>query len=349
MTARRPIAGALALTSSAVVLLFPSGGAYGASALEGASAIAFLNQQRAANGIPPITTINQGDAQSWCPNEDAPGASGIVSFGADAWGADTSPWDNGPLHQGAEYDPLVMTAGEVNVDGNACLGFGKQERVPPSTPTAYAFVGDEGPRNVPTMRDVVNELPFSPQELVGIPAGRTGPQPIFYIYGLGTVHAAQWSLKTVTGQAVPNVKMVDSRAPGLAHYPGWHLSERAFLVPPPLRNGTSYVITVEWQGSNGLEISQVVPFATELASNNVDIYVARGIVHAESLARGGKAVLSRSGRKVRVRLTSKSYGYFRATLPVSRLTPGRWRACVSSGGGTSGYVARTRCVTVRVS
>ena len=57
----------LVICASLVAALAP--GAVRAAGLEGASVIAIVNKQRAANGIPPITTLDQTYASSWCPRE----------------------------------------------------------------------------------------------------------------------------------------------------------------------------------------------------------------------------------------------------------------------------------------
>lgn len=132
--------GGLALVSASPALAAP----------EGQEALTFLNQQRAANGISPISTLNQAYV-TWCPNEDSgawEGASGRDWSGGDNSSATTSPWDNAPLHQFIMYDPTWSAVGDVNVAEQACLAVGSPN--PEAlVPTFYAFIADSGPSSVP--------------------------------------------------------------------------------------------------------------------------------------------------------------------------------------------------------
>ena len=124
--------------------------------VEGSQAIAFLSQQRQANGIPPITDVNQGFADAWCPNEDygpTGGESVRVLSSLTTWTAGSSPWDNAPLHQFGMYDPRWTTAGDINVDGQACMGLGNPAP-DPSSPAFYAWTSDTGPSAVPPTETV---------------------------------------------------------------------------------------------------------------------------------------------------------------------------------------------------
>lgn len=124
----RWIASVLLVAIGAVVL---AGRARAAGGVDGAQAIAFLNQQRAANGIPSITTTNENYAAAWCPDEDhgPPGGETWRDWSPFVdWTADSSPWTNAPLHQISMYDPRMDTAGDVNVDGQACMGLGRRRR-----------------------------------------------------------------------------------------------------------------------------------------------------------------------------------------------------------------------------
>jgi hypothetical protein len=323
------------------------------SSIEGAAAIAFLNEQRQANGIPSITTDDQRFASAWCPDEDNGPSGGeaarILSGGAESWGPDVSPWDFAPLHQGVEYDPLLRTAGDVNVGDIACMGLGGEEPAP-TTPASYVYLGDEGPRNVPREIDVAGEGPFAPQQLIGIPQGTpTGPQPIFYVYGIGVVHAGTWSLSTAAGAPVQGVKIVDSAAATTAGHPGY-FPERGWMIPPPLKPGTAYNGQVKWVGEQG-ELTQTFAFTTAIATNLIGIgyHLGSRLVRAESQAPGGVLVFSRRGRTVRSPIASRGQALgFTENFPVSRLGSGRWRACVSSGGGTTGYQSKNECLPLTV-
>jgi len=247
-----------------------------ASSVDGRQAIAFLNDQRVANRIPAITSINQALASPWCPNEDAgawlPGEMARDWSSLTAWGTDTSPWDDAPMHQFSMYDPLFTAAGDVNA-GGACMGLGNP--VPqPVAPTFYAFVSDAGPSAVPDQEIVEGEGPFAPQNAVGIAEGTpTGPQPLLYALGFpgeqlnpsDSVHAVSWSLRTASGAAVPDVRMADEKAVAAYGYPGY-MAVGGAMVPPPLQPGTTYRGRVIWQGPTGRTATQTCSFSTAPAS-----------------------------------------------------------------------------------
>src|ERR1700744_5581226 len=132
------------------LLAAQSPGAVGAAGLEGASGIAVVNRQRAANGIPPITTLEQTYASSWCPREfEVPtsnGETGRVSAPDDEWTATATPYSTAPLHQYVIYAPLATVAGDVHTaSGVDCMGVGEPQllsSISTSPPALYAFVNE---------------------------------------------------------------------------------------------------------------------------------------------------------------------------------------------------------------
>lgn len=241
-------------------------------------AIAFLNQQRQANGIPAFTRIDNSLATSWCPNEDDGPIteSRVLAGGSDPAGftAGSSPWSAAPLHQILMYDPLARSAGwaamtDAPFDGGEvvpyleCMGFGN-EAADPSRPTAYTFFSELGPDAVQPSIDVQGEGPFAPQQLAGISQGTpTGPQPIFYVLGVGQVKAVSWSLTDQsTGQAVPGVHLVDSYAAQAAGYDPSIMWNNAVMVPPVLQPATQYDGTARFTGDGGACVVESFAFAT---------------------------------------------------------------------------------------
>jgi hypothetical protein len=220
----------------------------------------------------------------------------------------------------------------------------------PTTPTSYVYLGDEGSHNVPYEIDVLNEGPYAPQQFVGIQQGvPTGPQPIFYVYGIGVVRAGAWSLSTASGIPVHGVKMVDSTAAEVAGHPGY-FAERGWMIPPPLTPGTAYYGQVKWVGQLA-ELTQAFAFTTAIATNLIGLSYRYGsrFVRAESEAPGGVLIFSRSERTVRASIASRGGALkFRENFPVSRLHSGRWRACASSGGGSTGYQLKKQCLPLTV-
>jgi hypothetical protein len=241
-------------------------------------AIGYLNQQREANGIPAFTQTDNSLATSWCPMESQnPVTESRVLSGASdplSFTADSSPWTAAPLHQILMYDPLARSAGwatmtDASFDGDgtmpyiACMGFGN-EAGDPSTPTAYTFFSELGRNAVPPSEDVEGEGPFAPQELVGISQGTpTGPQPIFYLLGMGRVRAVNWSLTDrSTGAAVPNVALVTSYQASAAGDDPTIMWNNAVMIPPVLASGTVYDGQARFNGTNGSCVTESFSFAT---------------------------------------------------------------------------------------
>jgi hypothetical protein len=335
-----------------LVLLLSPLDAGAISAIEGRAAIALLNRQRAANDIPPVTD-NQEFASAWCPDEDNGPSGGELdrdlSSDVLGWSATTSPWDNAPLHQQDMYNPLYTQAGDVNVEGQACLGVGSP--LPePSTPTFAAFYSTTGPTDVPATETIYGEGPFAPQQLVGLPLGKpTGGQVILYAEGMsGEVRALSWTLSEADGTQVPDVEFVDDTRATAAGYAGY-LAGVGILIPPPLKVLRVYNLTVVWEGTNATIATQALSFKTGAAANQLKIYGAGNYLYAESAARGGILTASRSGHTIRVAISTRTRSErYRGRLAISRLSPGRWQACVTSGGGTTGYEAQRQCVYLSI-
>ena len=322
------------------------------SAIEGPEAIGLLSLQRAANGIPPMAD-NQQYAAAWCPAEDSGPSGGEsgrdLSSVVSGWSVTSSPWDNAPLHQEDIYNPIFTQAGDVNVDGQACLGVGTP-RPEPLAPTFAAFYSDRGANYVPTSETVEHELPFAPQQLVGIPQGTaTGGQLILYAEGMGSeVHAVSWTLTEAGGAQVPNVALVDD-AVAKATGQGGFFTGAGVVIPPVLKALSTYSLTVVWEGAGGITAAQQLSFKTTAAVNQLRLYGKGNYLYGESQARGGSLTASRSGRTLRVALSSRTRSrHFSGRLAVSRLSLGRWHVCVASGGGTTGYLPERKCVSVAI-
>jgi hypothetical protein len=257
------MSGAAALSST------PPAWAEAPQPLEGATAIADLNAQREANGIPPITTVDQSFASTWCPHEETgPGEGGVVRVESsrDGWSTEWSPWNSAPLHQQAMYYPLWTAAGDVNVESKACMGLGDSSPRP-TKPTFYDFVGERGPSDVPISETVFEELPLAPQQAVGIPQGqRTGPDLIAYALGMSSPgsapEATSWSLVSASGEVVPDVQMVDEEKMAAIGHRGL-LEEDGVMIPPELAPLTTYTASINWRSvTSETRATQTFKFTT---------------------------------------------------------------------------------------
>jgi hypothetical protein len=215
--------------------------------VQGAAAVAYLNVQREANGIPPFTS-EEASLTSWCPNErGGVGGSGDRVLSAEPyWDAGTSPWAPiptapAPFHEALIYDPVFTTVGEVNAEGPydgegpvllaACASVAN-ERPAPSTPEGAVFYSALGASRVPPA--VIAFEDHTPAQALGLPP-ETGPNLIAYAIPTSghlplpeAPHAtATVTLTSASGESVANIESV----------PG----EDCFvIVPPPLHPNTEY-------------------------------------------------------------------------------------------------------------
>jgi hypothetical protein len=346
-TARKRTLSVAVLAAIGVVCAPLPAAALGAGHVEGAQAIAFLNDQRAANDIPPVIE-NQLLASAWCPAEDTGPSGGesarVLSPLLASWSPTSSPWDDAPLHQQAMYNPAYTQAGDVDAAGQACLGIGAPLPEPP-VPTFAAFYSDTGPHDVPTTETVAHEEPLAPQQLVGIPQGRpTGGQIMLYAEGMGEqVEPVSWTLAEADGTPVANVRMADEQQAGAAGYPGY-LTGVGVLIPPVLKAESAYTLTVVWRGASEMPATQTLSFTTGPATNKVYLSLQGAFAYGESDAPGGALTLSRAGRTLRVAITRRVRdGRYRARLSLAHLHPGHWRLCIASGGQATGFQPQRQC------
>jgi hypothetical protein len=242
-----------------------------AQATTATEAVALLNAQRAANGLPAGVTLDQSLLRAECDLEDHE----IATFGTGGWTASTSPWNEAPLHKALLYSPFVTAAsygiyshfwqgGEIEETTPAqCMWFSWDREAASrlSTPRFYSFVGSSGPSAVP-LAERPDELPYSAQQAAGIQAEETGPSLILYSLGLGPeprITAA--SLTTTSGQPV-EVRTIDDGAP----YEGQAdlVSSAGILIPvKPLAGSTQYTASITWEGAEGRQATQTISFTTE--------------------------------------------------------------------------------------
>jgi hypothetical protein len=215
--------------------------------VEGAAAVAYLNLQRQANGIPPFSK-EEASLASWCPNErgGVGGSPNRVLSPIPYWDAAISPWAPvpyapAPFHQALIYDAVYTTVGEVNAEGpyngegpvlNAACASVAGERPAPSTPEGAVFYSALGASHVPPAVIAVED--FTPAQALGLPA-KTGPNLIAYAIPTGihlrlpyAPHATVIvTLTSASGETVPNIAAVAG-------------ADCFIIVPPPLQPNTEY-------------------------------------------------------------------------------------------------------------
>lgn len=208
-------------------------------AVSSAEAIAYLNQQRAANGIPGDLADNPSKDQGcldWArlydplpgqyPHEELPSQHGYTPAGNEAtsssdlsgggpylrgqraerwWTADQNPWSTGPLHLVSLFDPVATSAWYGESGDNACMGTAGERAF--SAPAFFSFPGN-GASNI-AVSEQASEDPFTPAMAVGVD-GESGPN--FILYPEDTDAKVQAATLTGPAGAVP-VKVVRPETP----------------------------------------------------------------------------------------------------------------------------------------
>ena len=214
-------------------------------------AIEYLNKQRAAYGIPPVT-LDQSLLKPECSlaNHEIASPFSPPEF---PWDRFLSPWTNAPWHEQILFDPGDVTAGYgvydhlgqesvLGADGEhwVCMWFG-HDWDQNGPPRFYWAAEASGPKAV-TPSLGAREWPSTPAQDLGLP-NPTGPN--ISVYALGAVatlpEAVAATVVNPSGQAVPThltTKYSDRHAAML-------------VVDQPLLEGTTYNVTVSWKGYFG--------------------------------------------------------------------------------------------------
>jgi hypothetical protein len=239
-----------------------------AGAVSAATAIANLNAQRRANGIPG-DVVNDSSLSNGCalhngymhangdvldhdevPGRNAYTAAGddagnraVLAFGALPWTTvNSNPWETAPIHLAQLLDPSLASSGYNESFRFSCaVALGDPRRAEPAAPRLYTY---PGPRAHIYTAEQAIERPFTPGELVGLKLGTTtGPYIFVFVDGvvpLGPVkpHIVQASVKprghSAKKAAKLKLKIVDSTNAQLAPY----LPPGGVVIPvKPLKRG----------------------------------------------------------------------------------------------------------------
>lgn len=332
-------------------------------------AIAALNAQREANGIPGAITENP-DWSRGCElhmaylalnrvtghDEDpaqpgytdagaAAGGSSVLSYGGADWPA--NPWEHAPIHLAQVMHPALSQTGAAPGCLTTWPGYDRPE---PDETVVYTYPGP-GRTDVPA-QESTDESPFTPAELLGLP-NPTGPH--LYVFPFGGdgdgVAAAQ-----LTGPDGPvDIRVADSKTSDGSRTIGGYIPRRTALLIPvaPLRPDSAYTAGVTMASGRVHTWS----FRTAPRENSVDVALG-----ADDLGRLAVDVTSTAPG---VRVWSVDPAARTATVatnaapaddgePATAHTgtvggrPGLWRVCAASGGAGTGYTAAERCASARL-
>jgi len=359
LSRRRPSSWAPAV--ALVALLATLAAAPAAYALTGEQAVAALNAQRAASGIPAaIAHVPQWS--SWCEQHnvyqranggvlthtESPAAPGYTPEGAQAaaasvlargsWDA-ANPWETAPIHLHQLLAPRLDAMGVADSGGYVCATtLLSRNRPPPSADTIYVYPG-EGVRH--RSSEVAAEGPYTPGERVGIAAGtRTGPYLYASVDGpdLTAFSSATMTAASLTGPDGPvALARVDNNTSGLAGY----LPPGGEVIPlRPLRGRATYTATVRFDvGDPVRAVQRTWSFVT------LGLDPATSFSLDEDAAGFGARMSSASPAPATLRATRPATGETRDTLLLrGKRTPlnlpaGRWALCVGQppAGDYEGY------------
>lgn len=268
-----------------LVLLCATGApaASGAREPTAAEAIALLNQQRAANGLPAGVvedpalsagcalhmnyirlngelTHNEDPAKPGYTDAGAYAGSSSVLYtpGYQSWGsAQTNPWEYAPIHLAQLLSPSLAVTGWAPGCMNTLAG---PARPQPPTATLLSYPGDGG--QAPASA-VYGERPFTPGELLGLPPGRSGPYLYVFAWGGDSEYANPlgWDSHsygrivsaTVSGPDGPvPVRTVDNHTrTSVGRLNGYIPAGGMLIIPTPLRAGSAYLAEVVFQPDSG--------------------------------------------------------------------------------------------------
>jgi hypothetical protein len=270
----------------ALLMLLPAATARAATAQE---AIAMLNAQREANGIPGGITENadwsQGCANhleylrrnpdEWNsgPHDEQPGHGGFTDSGRSAAQSSVltpnqgfsqaggNPWEYAPIHLMQLLAPALSVTGYADSPGGCMSTFRGYQRPGPDPPVVYTYPGN-GSTIYPEM--TAFESPFTPGEHVGIPAGTaTGPYLYVLIHGGGNSNG-RLTAATLTGpDGAVEVRMVDNKTSTDKGNLGQYLPSGGIVIPvKPLKPGSSYSASASFTTDGGAALDHSWNFTT---------------------------------------------------------------------------------------
>lgn len=333
-----------------------------------AQAIAHLNAQRAANGIPAGIVENPAWSEGcrlhnnymrfndvfehdedpakpgYTAEGDAAGMGSVLSQGK-SFGEGRNPWEEAPMHLMQLLGPRLSVTGVNDAEGYACMrSWDGYQRPAAAGDTLYSYPGD-GVEGVPPSQ-TANEEPFVPGDSVGLARGTTTGPHIFLLAdgpwvaagGIASVDAA-----SLTGpEGAVDLRSVTNATPDV----GALLPPGAILIPAkPLRPGTLYQAQATVRSVSGGQVARSWSFRTGRVPNGIQLRSVtaagdRVEVMATSVAEnvtvrvegarilGGRDPLEAEG------------GRYRWVLTVSKMPT---VVCVTSGGGTDTHEFSERC------
>ena len=331
-----------------------------AGATRTAAMFGAYNADRVANGLPAVPTINPAMEQG-CANHDhymflnhslahgedpsKPGYTpqgnyqdgaqgGEVLAETSGWSSTYEPWTTAPIHLYPLFDPSVQQVGYADVDGFQCLRMRGSDTPPPSDyvapPAFYAWTSDHGPKYVAPAEHAA-EYPYTPQQLLGIPASQTtGPNILLFS---AADRATPEQAMLIGPHGAVQVGLVNADTQNAVGDGRWFLGGGVVIPTQPLAPLTSYTATIDWHDpaittNNGLYVQQFTFTTTHrpttLAMRLRADRLGRWRVIVTGTPKAAVVLTGPGGATVHPRMHGNHTGWL-------HLKPfGLWNACVSS-------------------
>lgn len=335
----------------------------GAASFSGAGAVAALNAQRAANGI-PADLVERSDWTRACRSRlravERAGGPGYATQGAfavtnaaiarDIWTRQHDPWAATPVQQMALLTPLLTQLGVGSTRNYVCAttrpGY---LRPAPAQASLFTYPGD-GAADVPYTQFSYG-LPLTPGDAVGLPAGfNTGPNLLV----MANVNAqAKIVDAALTGPSGPvEIRTVDNTVAQIGDF----LAPGGIIIPvDPLKPGRTYTAAATVT-LGGATISRQWSFTTAKADPQTLLFVSSAAVLDPSapggIRQGSVAVRTSSPAPVRVSVaaigqTIGEHDFASGDSWTPPQTAGSYVACAHQDA-TDDYAAFDRCAPLRI-
>lgn len=253
-------------------------------ALDSAGAIAALNAQRAANGLPAgivenaswsadcaahtdYLKLNGGTLSheevagrpGYTENGAWAGSNSVLSSGPDWFDGGLNPFESAPIHLMQLLAPQLAVAGAATSTGPygviGCMTtWPGYTRPNPATPVLLSYPGN-GRTDVPAV-EVADEMPFVPGDFVGLPDGaESGPYLYALAWGTGRGQLVSASLTGPDGPVA--IRTVDNTTSTDRGNLGSYLPPGGMLIPvAPLTARATYTATAVFRAAQALPADQ---------------------------------------------------------------------------------------------
>jgi len=339
----------------------------GAQALTGAGAVAALNAQRAANGIPG-DLVERTDWTAACkshnrymqlnhvfdPLEDArrpgytkdgawAGTNSVLGWGS--WSAGRNPWAHAPLGLMALLSPRLTQLGVSSSYHHICATSAPGYlRAAPPAPSLYSYPGD-GAAAV-AYKQWSYGLPVTPGDFVGLPAGITTGPNILVMANVGG--AGRFVDASLVGPEGPvEIRTVDNDTDQVGSY----LPTGGVIIPvEPLDPGGAYRATAT-MAIGGAVVSRAWSFTTALADPDTQLFVSSGLRYdpaTKQITQGAIAVKSISPAPIHISLTGgATHDLAGGETWTPPQTPGTFSVCAHQDP-TGPYRGYDRCLPLTI-